>query len=125
MTARRKEPGDLEIVQFGLGTKSFRVALLILVVSMHPLGRQMLATFGFEFPDQRKLTVATEESKTVTSDIKVLKDDVKELKDNMVQTKSDTAVINQKLDGLQRTFTGFTIDFDKYRPHKEETKPNP
>lgn len=107
---------NLEIVKWGMSTNVFRMVLLIFVFSMHPLGRQVLGTFGFKFPDEQKLIVATDEAKGLRSDVEVLKSDVKDLRDTARSVRDNNTIINNKLDELSRTFVGFQIDFNKWKP---------
>lgn len=125
MTVKKKANGDFDIVKQGLGTNGFRFALLVLVVSMHPLGRQLLGTFGFEFPDQRKLTEATTEAQNVRRDIENLKENVKEIKDSSEINRANNAIVNTKLDRLDQTFTGFQVDFNKLRSETTTTAKKP
>lgn len=120
MTVRQHHGKDgpsnnLEIVKWGMSTNVFRMALLVLVLSMHPLGRQVLGTFGFKFPDEQKLVVATDEAKAVKQDIASLQKDVTDLKDVATRTTANNAIINAKLDRLESTFTGFQVDFNKWK----------
>lgn len=126
MTARRKETGEMELIP-GMGTKSFRVALLMLVISMHPLGRQILGTVGFKFPDEQKLVVATEKAADTSKDTQQLKEDVKDLKDAILRITASSLIINTKLDDVGKTIGGFKIDLDDLRKHItiDTTKPSP
>lgn len=128
MTIRKKnkETGEEELTKVNvwqvlLSTQGFRLVLIILVVSMHPVGRQLLGTFGFEFPDQRKLSVAAEEAKSSKAEITAISESVKEIKSDIASLKANNAIINQKVDTLDQTFRGFQIDFNKWKP--KETKP--
>lgn len=123
MTARRKTSGteesstnQLEIVKWGMSTNVFRLGLFILVLSMHPLGRQVLGTFGFKFPDERQLVVATEEAKGAKSEIASIAENVKTLTSDVASIKANNVVLNEKVDRLDKTFTGFQVDFNKWKP---------
>lgn len=114
MTARRKpDSGELEIVRWGLGTNGFRVALLVLVLSMHPLGRSILSTVGFRFPDEQKITVAAEASKDLGTK-------VDELSKDLARVKDDVKDVKTTVNNLQTTVSGFQVDFDKYRKPRIE-----
>lgn len=52
MTVKKKSSGELEEVKSSLTTNSFRWALLVLVLSMHPWGRMFLEQWGFNAPKQ-------------------------------------------------------------------------
>lgn len=51
MTVKKKSSGELEEVKSSLTTNSFRWALLVLVLSMHPWGRAFLSQIGFNIPN--------------------------------------------------------------------------
>lgn len=116
MTVKRGLDSRLEVVRWGLSTNVFRSAVLVLVLSMHPLGRQVLGTFGFKFPDEQKLNVAAEQAKDVHVDITALQKDVSDLKDVASRMTANNAIINAKLDRLDQAFTGFQVDFNKWKP---------
>lgn len=109
MTAKRKDSGDLEIVRWGMGTNGFRVALLVLVLSMHPLGRGLLSTFGFKFADDQKITVTNEQAGVLTSKVDEITKDLTRLKDDVREVKSNVS-------NLQNSVTGFQVDFERYKP---------
>lgn len=113
--ATEGEEGLLQVVDRTLGTKSFRTIILLLILSMHPVGRQILGTVGFEFPDQKKLTVAADEALKLQNNLVTIAETVKDLKSDMATVKANNAIINAKVDRLEQTFTGFQIDFNKYR----------
>lgn len=116
MTVRKKDDSaELQIVRWGLGTNGFRVALLILVLSMHPIGRGFLTGFGFKFPDQQKLEDAASEAKSTKTELAALSDSVKDMKADMASIKANNAIINSKFEALSSTVTGFQIDFQKWK----------
>lgn len=108
MTAKRKPDGELEVVKWGLSTQGFRVALLVLVLSMHPLGRQLLATFGFQFPDQKRITEAADQVTLLQAKVDGLAKDVDTV-------KTSQQALTTKVETLDHTITGFQIDFTKYK----------
>lgn len=128
MTVRRKptlegdptDPNELQIVKWGLGTKSFRVAILVLVLSMHPMGRQLLGTFGFEFPDQRKLTIAADEAKKAQEQVSTIVQALTDIKRDVDSIKANNAILNSKVDKLEVVFTGFQVDFQHYKTPNEK-----
>lgn len=117
MTVRKKETGETMEIIPGMGTKTFRTFLLVLVISMHPLGRQILGTVGFKFPDEQKLVVATEKAADANKDTQQLKEDVKDLKDAILRITASSLIINTKLDEVSKTIGGFKIDLDELRRH--------
>lgn len=50
MTVKKRSSGELEEVKSSLTTNSFRWALLVLILSGHPLGRMFLEQWGFKVP---------------------------------------------------------------------------
>lgn len=111
-------PGPWGKIISGLG--GYRVLLIVLIASQHPVGRQLLGTFGFEFPDQRKLTVATEEAKGAKDQLTGMAVSINDIKADVASLKANNAIINEKVDRLDKTFTGFQVDFNKWKP---QTKP--
>ena len=112
---------QMSILGLLTGTGGFRVVITILILSMHPLGRGFLSGFGFRFPDEKLVTIAAEEAKGLRVDVDGLKKDVTELKENSSANKANNAIINSKLDRLEQTFSGFQIDFQKWKT-KEPTQ---
>lgn len=117
MTVRKKDDAlsELQIVKWGLGTKGFRLAILVLVLSMHPIGRQLLGTFGFEFPDQRKLTIAADEAKKAQEQVESIVSSLIDMRKDIDAIKANNAIINSKVDKLELVFTGFQVDFTKFK----------
>lgn len=123
MTVKRKAPdsSDLQIVNWGVKTNTWRAAVIILILSMHPIGRQLLGTFGFEFPDQRKLSVAADEAKASRTEITQLAESAKDLRQDVAQIKANNATLNTRFDAFEQTFSGFRVDFNKWK--SESSKP--
>lgn len=89
--------------------------ILILVATQHPLGRQILGTFGFEFPDQKKITVAAEEARSAKEQMSQLVVDVKDMKVDVGSMKASNAILQTKVDTLDRTFQGFQVDWNRFK----------
>lgn len=102
-----KKDGPVSFLN-GLGTPGFRIALLVLVISMHPVGRQFLSTFGFEFQDQRKIAQAA----AAADDLHL---QVDQLTRSTADVQKNVEVLSAKVDRLEQSFTGFQVDFAKYR----------
>lgn len=117
MTVKKASLTDLFNNSFGTGT--FRTFMLALVLSMHPIGRQLLGTFGFEFPDQKKLTVAAEQATTVKQEITGLTQQMLEVRNDLSMIKANNAAFNTKVDLLDKAFQGFQVDFAKYKSDKK------
>lgn len=120
MTVKKKseDSSELQIVKWGIGTNGFRVVLLVLVLSMHPIGRGFLTGFGFQFPDQKKLEEATKETTALTFNVKGLTESMHDVQNDIQAIKANNAILNSKVDSLDQTFTGFRVDFQKYRTEK-------
>lgn len=123
MTVRKKNKETGEITEqtvplkdLFLGTPTFRTIIILLLLSMHPIGRQLLGTFGFEFPDQKKLTVAAEEATASKHELTAIAEDVKEMKADVAALKANNTIVNEKVDTLRSEFSGFKIDFSKWKP---------
>lgn len=112
MTVRRKDDGTTSILSWGLKESSYRAAVLCLVLSMHPLGRQVLGTFGFKFPDEQKVTEVASKADGAREEIRAIAETVAGLKTDMTQLKIDSTNTSQKVDRLEQTFHGFEINFN-------------
>lgn len=133
MTIRRrktKPDGEVEIVeeklsnpwlQLILSQHGWRLVIIILLATMHPLGRSFLAGFGFEFQDTRKISVAAEEAKASKAEITAIADSVKEIRSDVANLKANNAIMNEKVDNLKLEFQGFKVDWAKWKK-PEETK---
>jgi outer membrane murein-binding lipoprotein Lpp len=123
MTVRRKTPDGheelvkLPVLKMLLGQEGFRLALIIMVASMHPVGRGFLSGFGFKFQDEKKIEEAATEAKGNKTELQLLTESVKEIQSDITSIKANNAIINAKVDGLDQTFRGFQIDFNKFRPN--------
>lgn len=104
------------LLQLITGTGGFRILIFLFVASMHPLGRSVLGTFGFKFPDERNLVVAAEEAKSAKGEIAGIAESMKEIKADVASLKANNAIINSKVDNMEQTFRGFQIDFAKWKP---------
>lgn len=132
MTVRRtkvKEDGEIEVIEqpinnpwlrLLLGTNGWKLIVIFLVATMHPIGRGLLSTLGFEFPDTKKISVAAEEAKSSKNELVVISDSVKEIKTDVASLKANNAILNSKVDGLEQTFRGFQIDFNKWKPQPKD-----
>lgn len=108
MTVKKKSTGELEEVGWGWSTKTFRIAILVAVLSMHPLGRSVLKLVGFQIPEEKAQLETKDEVGQVKDEVAQLKDDFKELKAEVKET-------NRNVDALAKSFGGFQVDFEKYR----------
>lgn len=104
MTVKKKTTDkgeELQEVRPAFTTTGFRWALIVLVASMHPIGRSLLGQMGFVLPDQASEKRLSEEFQGIKTEVAEIR---KELK-----TTSD------KVDKLAFAFTGFELDFAKYK----------
>lgn len=111
MTARRRESGTLEIVSDAWQNKTIRMVLLALVATGHPIGQRLLGIQTPAAEDIKALTLRVQEAETAQ---KATASDIKDIKKDLGEIKSESETFH-------RTFTGFQIDFDKYR----KQQPNP
>lgn len=114
MTERLKKTGSTLWDMFS-GPNGPRTIIIILVASMHPIGRSVLATFGFEFPDQKKLTVAADQAIVAQRQNNDLASEMSTLKTDMTKLVVKVDTMGEKVESLSQRFGVFQIDFDKYR----------
>src|SRR5688572_23779452 len=117
MTIRKKkvnDQGEVTVVddeiknpwvRLVLSQHGWRLVIIILLATMHPVGRSFLAGFGFEFQDTRKIAVAAEEAKASKAELTTIADSVKEIKADVSTLKANNAIINTKVDALSEKQT--------------------
>lgn len=110
MTVRRRTPdGDVvQKVSEAPLTYWFRIFITIAILSMHPWGRSFLVGIGFDLPDPK----AEEQA---NSDVTLLRYKVGDLEEDMKVVKRSVKETQTTVEQLSATFSGFQIDFDKYR----------
>lgn len=108
------------LLQLVTGPGSFRILIFLFVASMHPLGRSVLGTFGFKFPDERNLTVAAEQAKSAKDEISGMAEAVKEIRTDVASLKANNVILNSKVDNMEQTFRGFQVDWAKWKTTKPE-----
>lgn len=84
-------------------TRSFRVALIILVASMHPVGREWLNALGFKIPRDAGI-VADEVNKTLA-----------ELAGRQMSLEKKLDDMTSKVVDVDRRFYQFEVDFERYK----------
>lgn len=114
MTAKRNADGVLEIVKQGFGTQTFRVALLAALVSQTPIADGVWSTFGMESLSVR-IARMTETVKTATDEVTNVKSDINLIKTDIKDLRANAAINAARLDGIEQSFTGFRVDFQKYQ----------
>lgn len=138
MTIRRKqvkENGEVELVESPitnpwlrliLSQHGWRLIIILLIATMHPVGRSFLAGFGFEFQDTRKIAVAAENADAAKQELTTISDSIKEIKLDVASLKANNAILNTKVDAigekqgaLELKFSGFQIDFSKWKPQEK------
>lgn len=105
MTAKRKPNGELEVVHPGISAQTFRYALLALVLTMHPLGRQALRSLGFELPEPPPAV-------ELTKKVDQLSIAVDEVARRLEKTEQNTL-------SLSARFERFDVDFQRFRAASE------
>lgn len=105
MTVRRKDDEALVEVGWGMKTKAYRLVLLGVAFGATPMGQNLLNNVGVKTPVMQELTELRAEVASVKSDVAHLKEDV--------------AAVRGKSDKLEISFTGFQVDFDKFRKEQK------
>lgn len=106
MTVKKRKTADgqsedLQEVRPSMMTSSFRWALIILVASMHPIGRSVLGQMGFVLPDQ-----ASE---------KRLEEKVMKVEHDVAEVKKDVAAVKEDVKDVSTKVTGFQVDFERFK----------
>lgn len=104
MTAKRKDNGDLEVIQLGRYTVTYRTALMLVALSLTPIGNKLWVAVGLD-------TVATLNASNVEKKVEVV-----EKRLDRVEAKVDD--VHDDLQKMSVKFTGFVVDFDKYKKEK-------
>ena len=121
MTVRRKPETDEWELKNNWTTRGFRIALLILVASMHPVGRDILHGLGFNIPRDPgvvslEITKQLEEVKATQGAGRKVQEEVKE---ELARTNRNLGERLDKTDlavkELSSKFSMFEVDFSKYR----------
>lgn len=115
MTIRRKDEGTLEEIGWGKATKVYRWVLLGAVLAATPVGNNLLNLIGIKTPVAAELAALSSDVAAVKSDTAALKLDVAHLKEDVTTLKIKSDKLENQTSTLQLAFTGFQIDFDKYR----------
>lgn len=115
MTIKRKSTGDLEEVKPSFTTSGFRWALIVLVVSMHPVGRALLAQMGFVLPDQAGEKRLQEEVQLVKADIAEARKEISGVKSDVGAVKADVAAVKSDVQGFSIRLSGFQLDMDRFK----------
>lgn len=100
MTAKRKDNGDLEVIHLGKYTFTFRTAMILLLVSLTPIGNRVWLVLG--------LDNATLGDTKLMSKFEAVDQRVDKLEKQLSEIQADVGMVNRKV-------TGFLIDFDKYK----------
>lgn len=98
----------MEVLTWGPGTKAYRLVLLGAVLAGTPIGQNILNSIGIRTPVAEQLEALKTQVDTVKTDVSHVKDDVSHVKD-------DVAAVKAKSDKLDTAFSGFQVDFNKYR----------
>lgn len=98
-----------------LGQNGWKIILIVLILSQHPIGRGVLSSLGFDWQDTKKINVATEQTKEAKTEISQISEAVKEIRADVTTLKANNAIVNEKVDNLKSEFQGFKIDFGKWK----------
>lgn len=99
-----------------LGQNGWKLIVIGLIATQHPLGRGVLASVGFEFQDTKKIAAAAENATTTKSELSQVTEALKDVKTDLTSVKANIAITNSKVDSLEQTFRGFQVDFSKWKP---------
>lgn len=106
MTARRNDNGDLEVIKIGGNTYTYRAILILILLSLTPVGNGIWSLMGMSAPN------GTGPNSNVEKRLTTVETKVDAVEEKVEDIRSDVAEIKYR-------FTGFLVDFDKYR---KETK---
>jgi len=106
MTVRRRND-DGDEVQVTVSRKLI-YGVVALIASGTPPGQAFLAICGLKSPAAQEVNDVQKTADSIRTDIALVKSDVASL-------KSDVAAVKTKQDNFEIRFTGFQIDFDKYK----------
>lgn len=112
MTARRRDNGELEVVKMGPFNFTYRSLLVVLVLSITPLGDRMWEQMGLE---RTMKTVNAGPIAEIKREVRLLHDDVDALREDAGVVKTDVRSTRVSVNALQQQFAVFDVDFKKYR----------
>lgn len=118
MTARRKTDasGDEQLtITYGKWTQSLRVTTLCGVFLATPFGANLLKALGVSSPAAEQTINIQKDVKDVKDQVSGLAKDVTEFSKDIASIKANNTIINEKVDRLDQTFTGFKVDFNRFR----------
>lgn len=105
-----------------LGQNGWKLIVVILIFSQHPIGRGILSSIGFDWQDTKKINVATEQTKEAKTELSSISEAVKDIKSDVAVLKTSNTSLNLKVDNLaekqtalDQTFRGFQVDWSKWK----------
>lgn len=101
MTVKRENGEKMEVLSWGPGTKAYRLVLLGAVLAATPIGQNILNQIGIKTP--------------VADQLDAMKLQIMDVKSDVARLKEDVATVKAQENKLDIAFTGFQIDFNKYR----------
>ena len=104
MTAKRNDSGELEVVNIGGKTFSYRTILLLLVASATPMADPIFKSFGIAKPETRL------EQRFVEAESKI-----ESIHKDITKLNQAAIVVQDKLTQVDFRLTGFQVDFEKYK----------
>lgn len=113
MTVRRRNDElGVEELSWGKGTKAYRLILLGGVLAATTPGQNLFNAVGVKTP-------VVQEIVELRSELQAVKADVGHLKEDVAAVKVDVAAVKTKADKLEVSFTGFQVDFEKFRKEQK------
>lgn len=103
MTVKRNDDGVLELVKSGMGSNTFRVALIAAFVSQTPLADGVWKTFGM-----KSLSVQMGELNTKADSVV---NQVNNIQQEVSVVKSDFRQVHTHLETMEQKFGAFEVDF--------------
>lgn len=104
MTAKRTDSGELEVVNIGGKTFSYRMLLLLLVASATPMADPVFKAFGLSKPEIRL------EQRFGDAEAKI-----EDIHRNIAKLNQAVVSVQDKLSQLDFRLTGFQVEFEKYK----------
>lgn len=103
-----------------LGQNGWKLIILVLIASQHPLGRGILSSLGFDWQDTKKITEAASNASTAKSELQQINEAVKDIQKDVTSLKANNVILNSKVDTMDQTFRGFQVDFNKWKPAEKK-----
>ena len=110
MPPKKKTPLALflenPVTKILLSPDSSRILIMVLVLSMHPLGQKFLSSFGFTFDNS---------SAGVKKDIEQVKSDVVATRDDLSKARQSIGYVQMDDSRLKNQMTSLEVNIDKLK----------